>query len=435
MESERTTCPNCGATQPQGAIFCESCGKRVDRACESSAAVSSSPCGSERRPAALQGTPADAAPFEVSAALPEAMQVGRRSLVHVRFRARADIYESVVFVLRNGDDELARVPCCNGRPFAVEHQVSLPVTPKVCGAARVALDVLCRVGLGCDEEIHTVSLDVAVDDRKSQAAFSPVFNISQNQTSDRAGDTNGGDVNVNLGGLKITVDENSARYETPVKFLPLCMTLRKSPTRLTLKEGAGVLQLLSDDVVSFGRNRDNVVPLRIFGPSGEIDENASKGISRFHFRLSRTDRDCLVMDGGRPPAQDGEGVVSPSAYGTRIDGKSVPAAGGCRIESDRDVVLGVGREDVELKLRLRFVRDGWGRPSGVMINREDGADVRICTVWREVSVSAAEKIIWNGSHWAMMSGSGELRPIVIGAAVSIGGRHFQVQPFHKTHLN
>lgn len=426
MESERTTCPNCGATLPHGAIFCESCGNRVDRASEPSHAVPSSPCGSESRPAASQGAPADAAPFEVFAALPEAMQVGRRSLVHICFRAHEDIYESVEFVLRNGDDELARRPCCNGRPFVVEHTVSIGVTPKVHGCARVALDVVCHVSTGCEEEIHTAPLDVAVDDRKSQAAFSPVFNISQNQTSDRAGDTKGGDINVNLGGLKITVDEDPTRYETPAKFLPLPMTLRKSPARLTLKGGSGVLQLLSDDEVSFGRNRDNVITLRFFREDGTVDDEASHGISRFQFRVARSDHDCLVADGG-----DGRA----STHGTRIDGKDVPPAGSCRVASGRDVVLGVGPKDSELKLRLRFVRDGWGRPSGVLVDREDGAGVRICTVWREVSVSASEKIIWNGCHWAMMSGSGGLHPIVIGAAVSIGGRHFQVQPFHKTHLN
>jgi len=425
MEAERTKCPHCGATLEREAAFCEACGTRVDRACGPSSAVPSSPCGSGRQPAAPQDAPADAAPFEVFAALPEAMQVGRRSLVHLRFRAFADIYESVEFVLRNGDDELARRFCCSGRPFAFLHEASLDVTPRRCGAARVALDVVCRVGAECDEEIHTVSLDVAVDDKR-QASFSPVFNISQNQTSDRAGDTKGGDVNVNLGGLRLSVDEDASRYETPARFVPLRASLRKSPVRLTLSGAQGVVQLVSDEVVSFGRNRDNVIPLRFFREDGTVDEESSNGISRFQFKVERSDRDCLVTDGGGGRA---------STHGTRIDGKDVPSAGSCRIVSGRDVALGVGIRESELKMRLRFVRDGWGRSSGVVVDREDGANVRVCAVWREVPVSDSERVLWNGSRWALASGSVEPRPIAVGASVSIGGKTFEVLPFHKTHIN
>ena len=425
MEVELTKCPHCGAALEREAAFCESCGKRVDRACGTSSAVPSSPCESERQPAASQGAPADVAPFEVFAALPEAMQVGRRSLVHLRFRAFADIYESVEFVLRNGDDELARRFCCSGRPFASMHETSLDVIPSRCGVARVALDMVCRVGAECDEEVHTVSLDVAVDDKR-QASFSPVFNISQNQTSDRAGDTKGGDVNVNLGGLRLSVDEDASRYETPARFVPLSASLMKSPARLTLSGAEGVVQLVSDDVVSFGRNRDNVIPLRFFRENGTVDEEASYGISRFQFRVARSDHDCLLVDGGEGRA---------STHGTRIDGKDVPSAGSCRVTSGRDVVLGVGNRESELKMSLRFVRDGWGRPSGVVVDRGDGASVRVCAVWREVPVSDSERVLWNGSRWAIASGPGEPRPIAVGASVSIGGKSFEVQPFHKTHIN
>lgn len=425
------TCQNCGAALAPGAAFCESCGKRVERV---EAQASFTPAGDRKPEESVQAAPAcPPSPFVLAAALPLAMQVGRRSLIHLRFRARADIYESVEFVLRNGDCELARTPCCPGRPFVVEHQVSLSVTPSVCGAARVALDVVCRFGDGCDEEVHTAALDIAVDDRR-QTSFSPVFNINQTQTSDRAGDTRGGDVNVNLGGLKLSVEEDATRYATPSSFAPLGVSLRKSPARLTLSGGTEVVQLLSDDVVSFGRNRDNVIPLRSFGADGTMQSDASKCISRFHFRLSRTDRDCLVMDGGCPPEQNGAAAVSPSAYGTRVDGERMPPAGVCRVEAGREVVVGVGREDMELRLRLRFLRDSWGRPSGAVVDRDDGANMRVCVAWREVRLGT-ESVLWNGSHWAMAVGSEGTSQIAIGTLVTIGGKTFEVQPFHKTHLN
>lgn len=410
-------CPNCGAPLPPGAMFCESCGRRVEAA---SAAPSTSGDGGPELP------------FEMSAALPKAMRAGRRSLVRVRFRAKSDMYESVEFALRNGDEELSRRPCCPGRPLAAEHEAVLDVVPKACGTARIALDVECRLCGSDDVEMHTASLEVAIDD-KSSASFSPVFNISQNQTSDRAGDTRGGSVNVNFDGLHIARDEDPSRYETPTAFVPLRPSLRKSPPRLTLRGRAGVVQLLSDDVVSFGRNRDNVIPLRVFGQDGALDAAANENnISRFHFRVMRRGECCVVADGGGPSGAD---KVRPSAYGTRVDGSQVAPAGSVRIEAGRDVVLGIGREDAELKMRLRFETDEWGRPAGVLIDRCDGARARVLVVWRDVAVSDGESVLWNGSSWCLAKGASSVYPMSVGTSVSIGGETFAVLPFRQTHLN
>ena len=429
------TCSNCGAALPPGAAFCESCGKRVPEATVSEPcapqSVASCPQPCEAEP--LAGF--DTRPFELFAALPEAMQVERRSLVIVRFRAHADIYESVEFVLRNGSEELVRRPCCHGRPLTVEHQVSLEVRPKACGAARIALDVVCRVGADGETEVHTAILQVAVDGRRTES-FSPVFNINQTQTSDRAGDTRGGNINVNLGGLSLHAPEDVSRYETSSNFAPFPVALRKSPPRLTLRGPSGVVQLLSDDVVTFGRNRDNLIPLRVFGADGTIDHDANQNnISRFHFRLAREARDCVVMDGGRSSDQGACGEIVASAYGTRLNGTRLAPAGSARLESGRENLLGVGREDVELRMRLSFSRDSWGRPSGVVVDREDGARLRVCVVWREIRLSESDKILWNGCHWAIASGSSEPRQIAVGTVVSVGGNSFDVLPFHQTHVN
>ena len=207
----------------------------------------------------------------------------------MRFRTSEDIYESVEFVLRNGDAELCRRPCCAGRPMSVEHEVFLDVTPRNCGVARVELDIVCRIGPDGDEEVHTAALHIAVDDR-APSAFSPVFNISQTQTSDRAGDTKGGDINVNLGGLKITAEDSSSRYETDSsRFVPLEPHLRISPARLTLSGEGGVMQLVSDRVATFGRSRDNTIALRICGADGSVlREETKTSISRYHFRIQKT---------------------------------------------------------------------------------------------------------------------------------------------------
>ena len=378
---------------------------------------------------------AAAAPFEVSAAMPEAMKVGRRSIVDVRFRAASDIYESVEFVLRNGADELVRRPCCPGRPMDFMHSVSLDVTPKNCGAAKVALDVVCRSGLECVEEVHTAELQIGVDDCTS-ASFSPVINVTQTQTSDRAGVANGGGVNLNFGGLEIAPREDVSRYATPAAFTPLGTTLRKSPGRLTLSGSSRVIQLVSDEVVSFGRNRGNTITLRVCDRNGFVDRVANQNnISRFHFRVAKSGGECLVIDGGRSPdPADGEDV-RPSAYGTRVDGEALPPAGAVRLDPGRDVTLGVGREDVELKMSLKFFRDGWGRPAGVLVGRSDGAKQTVCIVWREVGLPSGEKVLWNGSSWSVASRSCAPVQLAVGSIVEIGGEAFTVLPFNQTFVN
>ena len=212
MGSEQPRCPNCFTEIDPGATFCPGCGMRFETEVSSPhvEAARAEPEVALKTSELESESAAPGGPFSLSAAIPVAMQVGRRSHVVVRFRTSEDIYESVEFVLRNGDAELCRRPCCAGRPMSVEHEVFLDVTPRNCGVARVELDIVCRIGPDGDEEVHTAALHIAVDDR-APSAFSPVFNISQTQTSDRAGDTKGGDINVNLGGLKITAEDSSSR--------------------------------------------------------------------------------------------------------------------------------------------------------------------------------------------------------------------------------
>jgi hypothetical protein len=364
------------------------------------------------------------------------MKVDRRSLVNVRFRAAADIYESVEFVLRNGSVELARRPCCYGRPQTCEHEVALEVRPKCCGAARIELDVVCRVGAADDVEVHTAALKIDVD-AGGASSFCPTFNINQNLSSDRAGDTKGGNINVNLGGLKLNPEEDASRYETPGTFSVLRTTQKTSPRRLTLKGEDGVVQLLSDDVVSFGRKEeDNTVPLRIFGPDGKMDPKANaNNISRRHFRIERSENGCLVRDGGVARDATEPAVVVPSAYGTRVDGERLRPAGCAGVASGRDVSLCVGREDVELKMNLRFFRDGWNRPAGILLDRGDGARQRICVVWRKVPLSAGEAVSWNGTRWTLEGAAIPQQPLAVGTSVSIDGRKYEILPFHKTHVN
>ena len=452
MGSTATKCAFCSAPLPPGALFCDSCGRRVE-----DATVGTSPTIAARpvsRPATrpfaqVSPAPAEASaddflsqevrvsstgvPFELSAALPTALKVGRRSLVYVRFRALTDLYESVEFILRNGNEELCRRPCGSGRPGTQEREVTLEVMPKFAGTARVELDAVCRFGMG-EPEVHAVMLQLAVED-KTSSVFSPVIGPLGNFTADRAGTINVGGINVNISGIQPQQNEDPARYETnPGAFAPLEARLQKSPARLTLVSEDDVVQLISDRVITFGRNRDNTVVLRVCGADGKVDRTATGCISRFHFRIEAEGRDCRLRDGDTIDDPECGHKKGPSSYGTRLDGEELPGAGCVSLMSGRDIALCIGRKDVELRMQFHLYCDAWRVPQGFVIDRKDGAKQRICAVWREVPLNGREKIEWNGSSWSFVGTTGCV-PLAIGMSVSMDGKSFAVLPFYQTHVN
>lgn len=453
MGTTATKCAFCSAPLPPGALFCDSCGRRVE-----DATVGTSPTIAARpvsRPATrpfaqVSPAPAEApaddflsqevrvsstgVPFELSAALPTALKVGRRSLVYVRFRALTDLYESVEFILRNGNEELCRRPCGSGRPGTQEREVTLEVMPKFAGTARVELDVVCRFGMG-EPEVHAVMLQLAVED-KTSSVFSPVIGPLGNFTADRAGTINVGGINVNISGIQPQQNEDPSRYETnPCAFAPLEARLQKSPARLTLVSEDDVVQLISDRVITFGRNRDNTVVLRVCGADGRVDRAANENnISRFHFRIEAEGRDCRLRDGDTIDDPERGHKKGPSSYGTRLDGEELPGAGCVSLMSGRDIALCIGRKDVELRMQFHLYCDAWRVPQGFVVNRKDGAKQRICAVWREVPFNGREKIEWNGSSWFFVGTMGCV-PLAIGMSVSMDGKSFAVLPFYQTHVN
>lgn len=456
MATGGRTCGFCSAALPPGARFCEACGRSVEVASDEAEPTiaarpvtrPAAPTPAFRRVPAPESLPTEETfpngatwrressvrrPFELSAALPKALKVGQRSLVYVRFRAMTDLYESVEFVLRNGEEELCRRSCCCGRPGTSEHEVALEVKPKCAGTANVELDIVCR--FGTDElEVQTSGLRLVVRE-KADSLFRPVINISQTQTSGGAGDTDGGDINVNFGGLRLQQDDDPSLYETDSSaFAPLVPSLQKSPGRLTLFAEGGVLQLISDRVITFGRNRENTVVLRVCGADGKVDQAANEhNLSRYHFQVECEGRECRLRD-GRIEEDPLRGCVkTPSAYGTRLNGESLPQAGCVSLMSGRDIPLHVGREDVELCMRIRLFCDAMRIPQGFLLDREDGARQRICAVWREVPLDRENKLVWNGSAWSLMRAS-DCIPISVGSEISIGGMAFAVLPFYQTHV-
>ena len=425
-----------------GAQFCQNCGRKV-----ASGDFQPGPSADARPIQQAEQSPAQPATgpsghgghaaFELYVAKPKAMLVGHRSLVYVRFRAKSDLYDSVEFVLRKGTDVLARRFCCEGRPLTEMHSATFDVTPRCGGVVRLAIDAICRVQLSSDicEETHTAFFDVAVDERSPLSSMT--VNISQVQTSDRAGDTKGGDINVNLADLARAGAKDSGldRYETSTDtFSPLVPRLCKSPSRLTLKAGNVAIQLLSDNIVAFGRQSDNAIVLRICDERGVYDRDANEynggyKLSRHQFEIGTDGRTCFVRDGHAT-----DGGCTASAYGTRVDGVPVPHATVSQLPSGREVRLGMGPEDAEFKMAATFRRDAMGRAAGVAITRGDGADQRIFIVWREVQTGSRDTVIWTGGCWALRNGDASTIPLSIGTSVEIDGRELSVMPFHQTHI-
>lgn len=309
----------------------------------------------------------------------------------------------------------------------------LEVTPKFPGEACVELDVVCRFGMG-EPEVHTVMRRFAVED-KAASVISPVIGPLGNFTFDRAVHFEGG-INVNISGFQSQQNEDPSRYKADSSAcVPLETRLQKSPGRLTLVSEDDVVQLVSDRVITFGRNRDNTVVLRVCGADGRVDRPANENnISRFHFRIEAEGRDCRLRDGDTIDDPERGHKKGPSSYGTRLDGEELPGAGCVSLMSGRDIALCVGRKDVELRMRLHLYCDAWRVPQGFIIDRKDGAKQRICAVWREVPFNGREKIEWNGSSWSVVGTTGCV-PLAIGMSVSMDGKSFAVLPFYQTHVD
>jgi len=202
---------------------------------------------------------------------------------------------------------------------------------------------------------------------------------------------------------------------------------QQAPAQLTLTCGDEVLQLVSDNCVTFGRNRDNLIPLRVCGADGHVDAVANDGnISRFHFSIERAGCDCVL--------RDGSGNV-PSTYGTRVDGVQLLPLGTKKLAIGRTVEIEAGRSGVALKMRAVFHRDSLGQAAGFVLDRLDGACQRVCAVWSEVPLEDGTSISWDGRCWTLRTRFSGQVPLCVGSKVSIGGRSFDVQPFHQTHLN
>ena len=218
-------------------------------------------------------------------------------------------------------------------------------------------------------------------------------------------------------------EANDAEPPPPAPALQL-----RSPERLTLVCGDEVVQLLSDERVTFGRSRDTTIPIRICGADGRVDRGLNEyNISRHHFAIERSGvGDCVVRDGGDK---------APSAYGTRVADVPMAPQGTVLLDAGREVSLEVGRAEVALRMRVTFYRDSQGRAAGFVLDRLDGARQKVCAAWGEVPIADDASVLWNGRCWMLICGGSRETPIPLGGRISIGGRSFDVQPFHQTHLN
>lgn len=221
--------------------------------------------------------------------------------------------------------------------------------------------------------------------------------------------------------------DGSARAWTGVTLFEI----PKGPHRLTLTHGDEVWQLLSDETVTFGRSTQTTVPLRICGGDGRVDldlnqRNQQAFLSSCQFTLERSGNQCVLRDG----ADGGK-----ASNGVRVDGQEVPSHGTVNLPAGRVADMNVGFEGHGLGLRVRFHRDAQGDASGVVLDRLDGARQRVFVVWRELPIGGGESLTWDGERWYLSrNGSTAVIPLAVGSTVSIGGKAFAVQPFHKTHL-
>jgi len=352
----------------------------------------------------------------VRLARPAAFCAGRRSPLEVVFRAREDVFESVSFRLLCADREVASA-VQRTRPGTSEKAVRLQVTPQSPGGAALELQVAVLADGASEPETQVVRFVIAVDEAQSRQT---TLNLAPQFVSDRAGHNEVGTINLNVaGGAFGAASTDVSRYETLLPGEDVETELLASPPRLTLRaEDGRTIQLLSDEEVTFGRNRDNAVLSRIIGADGCLDYGANEGnLSRFHFKLVRRPEGAVVLDVG-------------SSHGTRVDGTAVPVAGGLRLPSIRPSVIAAGCPGRELEYSVQPHKGALNGLAGLVLDRRDQAPERVVVVWGGRVPFADGAFRHDGGRWSFVRTAGETADLGVASLVNVGGIRMRVMPFH-----
>ncbi len=431
-DGDHAICGKCGARNAADANFCMSCGARMVSAPPSGApsAAPPPPAAAAFAPAAVgEGRPCpppgdSAVPFVFAVCSPDAFCKGQAGVFVLRFRALADVFESVSFALVHGRDAV-RNAAIDGRPGIWEHEVIMDVQPETPGQTGFVFEVRCRRDGYADDEWEVyasapviVTVDVAPVAQNLNIDLGGL-NVIAGQ-SDRAADSKAVNNQVFNISSSAVFDPNSPRYRKGVRAGDCRMHLKSAPRRLTLHSSSSsrTLLLLSKNEISFGRkNEATDVSIRCFGDGGECDIPLSKMVSRRHFAISYDGMECRISDLG-------------STKGTVFDGRTVAPGMPKRIKPDV-------RHSLTVAIMPDFSMDAYcdrlGITTGLSIDRTDGARQRVFAVWR-MGVPAGNgggEFGWNGKYFVFSRAGGGCNPLLPGMSVEIDGETYDVQVYNQ----
>lgn len=396
MSSSLVQCPVCGAFGEPGA-FCEmGCGRLPKAAPAPSPAAE--PRGLSPR---------------LVATLPAQFNEGATERVAFAYGLGADLFERLELAVKDGDQVLGKA-LTDGRP-GERGELHVNVPARSSGHLALTVELTGRL-VGEDEAfLFRGDLQIAVKPRPASVNFSPTINLSGNYGNDFAGARIG---NLTLPGENFSTADGASVNQT-VELKPV-----RTPCRLLLTCPDESLQVFAAEQITLGRSRGNDVVLRAFDGSGVAQDDISRRISGTHARLCVGASGIELRDGGSHP----------STNGTFVDGMQLPA-GGRKAFRTGSAEIGFGPGTEALKLKLAVHNDAWGRPTGCMLARTDGARRRTGIVLRELVLDdGGTRLVWDGARFMLRAAGGQTA-LLPGCAVEFEGRRWRVEPYRPTWIH
>ena len=450
MASETIKCPSCHRDVESGKKFCPGCGTRMEQAPAAVRQPFASPASAPPAPAPSASMPSP--PCDCDS--PTMLDIDRLSVLFdgcpstVRFRVNPSSFGEGARDFRIAfEDQFTGVRSRAVRPrgpCGAIHEFGFTFPEKAAGSYvwYVAVDYECGGRRHVREgEVHLV---VERPQDAQKVVDNLVVTINNNITTGHATD-----VVLNQSAAD-ALDRISKSAENPFASLrrlmggkerawtrvdlyetdaapaqqPAAAPPPPSPAQITLKGCGEALQLTSLRTLTFGKTRErNDYALRVYDEGGAYDIERSRAISRTHLRMSCGNGGCYLEDMN-------------STYGTTLDGAAV-SGGKVLVSPGKAHVVRLSERFAPggvLALTVRVFAAAGRAPSGMVIDRCDGARQRIFALWDEAGVPA-DAGGWSfrlkGGRMEIRSPDGTSSCVVPGESVRIGSRTFAAGAFSQ----
>lgn len=399
---EQVICPTCG-TPGEAGCFCEmGCGRLPRAAAGEPRTAAASPQVQAR---SVLTRPRLVAMF------PKQFRQSCAGVVTFVYGFPEDVFERLELVVCDGMSELGRTQ--TDYPPGRSGELRVSVEPVRAGDLMLDVQLVCHLPEGGGTLVYRTEFPIQVKPSPQAISFSPTINITGNYGNDLAG--------AKIGTLNMP--ESSLVDSQTLVDRNLELKVARTPCRLLLTKGDEVLQILAVAQVRMGRRRENDIVVRVFGTDGTTRDDQSRRVSGTHLRISVSQDGVRVTDGGDRP----------STNGTFVDGRQLPPGGSQIIHAGAcEVGFGQGVEGLRIQVGIR--RDGYGRVTGCMLARTDGARRRTILLPRGGMDpgQSGDYLSWNEKFFTFKAASGQRTILEPGAEVEFEHGTWRVEMFRPT---